>query len=160
MEYLKNKDIILKLNSVVTKQNVNNINEIAQVVSIYKIQRWKLFKFISLRGKSVKNKNEFDVENAEFENLINEIKKQRLNCQVIECKEKEIEENYLLINPIGDFIVTINGKDKVICNFEKIDKMNREVFYNELRKKIRTYIKHFIWLQNVVVFRKLQKNYM
>ena len=92
MEYLKNKDIILKLNSVVTKQNVNNINEIAQVVSIYKIQRWKLFKFISLRGKSVKNKNEFDVENAEFENLINEIKKQRLNCQVIECKEKEIEE--------------------------------------------------------------------
>lgn len=96
-----------------TKQNVNNINEIAQVVSIYKIQRWKLFKFISLRGKSVKNKNE-------FENLINEIKKQRLNCQVIECKEKEIEENYLLINPIGDFIVTINGKDKVICNFEKL----------------------------------------
>ena len=75
MEYLKNKDIILKLNSVVTKQNVNNINEIAQVVSIYKTQRWKLFKFISLRGKSVKNKNEFDVENAEFENLINEIKK-------------------------------------------------------------------------------------
>ena len=136
MEYLKNKDIILKLNSVVTKQNVNNINEIAQVVSIYKIQRWKLFKFISLRGKSVKNKNEFDVENAEFENLINEIKKQRLNCQVIECKEKEIEENYLLINPIGDFIVTINGKDKVICNFEKIDKMNREVFYNELRRKL------------------------
>ena len=136
MEYLKNKDIILKLNSVVTKQNVNNINEIAQVVSIYKIQRWKLFKFISLRGKSVKNKNEFDVENAEFENLINEIKKQRLNCQVIECKEKEIEENYLLINPIGDFIATINGKDKVICNFEKIDKMNREVFYNELRKKL------------------------
>ena len=136
MEYLKNKDIILKLNSVVTKQNVNNINEIAQVVSIYKIQRWKLFKFISLRGKSVKNKNEFDVEKAEFENLINEIKKQRLNCQVIECKEKEIEENYLLINPIGDFIVTINGKDKVICNFEKIDKMNREVFYNELRRKL------------------------
>ncbi|MFR7634169.1 MAG: hypothetical protein ACLU07_00660 [Lachnospirales bacterium] len=59
-----------------------------------------------------------------------------MNCQVIECKEKEIEENYLLINPIGDFIVTINGKDKVICNFEKIDKMNREVFYNELRRKL------------------------
>ena len=51
-------------------------------------------------------------------------------------QEKEIEENYLLINPIGDFIVTINGKDKVICNFEKIDKMNREVFYNELRRKL------------------------
>ena len=136
LEYLKNKNIIVKLNSIVTKQNINNIKEVASIVNNYKIQRWKLFKFISLRGKSVENKDEFEVDNEEYKNLINEIKKQKINCQVIECKEKEIEENYLLINPIGDFIVTVDGKDKVIYNFEKFEKMKIEGFYNELRRKL------------------------
>ncbi len=136
LEYLKNKNIIVKLNSIVTKQNINNIKEVASIVNNYKIQRWKLFKFISLRGKSVENKEDFDVEDEVYENLMNEIKKQKINCPVVECKEKEIEENYLLINPIGDFIVTINGEDKVICDFKKIETMKVEGCYNEFRRKL------------------------
>lgn len=136
LEYLKNKNIIVKLNSIVTKQNINNIKEVASVINNYKIQRWKLFKFISLRGKSIENKDEFEIENEKYENLINEIKKQKMNCKVIGCKEKEIEENYLLINPIGDFIVTVNGKDKVICNIDEFKKTEIEGFYNELRRKL------------------------
>ena len=136
LDYLKNKNIKIKLNSIVTKKNINNIKEVASIVNNYKIQRWKLFKFISLRGNSIENKEEFDVKNEVYEKLINEIRNQKINCPVVECKEKEIEENYLLINPVGDFIVTANGKDKVICNFEEIETMKIGVFCNEFRRKL------------------------
>ena len=136
LEYLKNKNIIVKLNSIVTKKNINNIIEVAQIVNDYKIKRWKLYKYISLRGKSIENKSEFEIDNEIYENLISEIKKQKMNCPIVVCREKEIEENYILINPIGDFIITINSKDKVMCNFETIEKINIEEEYDEFRRKL------------------------
>ena len=36
LEYLKNKNIIVKLNSIVTKQNINNLKEVASIVNNYK----------------------------------------------------------------------------------------------------------------------------
>ena len=89
-----------------------------------------------MRGKSIENKSEFEIDNETYENLISEIKKQKMNCPIVVCREKEIEENYILINPIGDFIVTINSKDKVMCNFETIEKINIEEEYDEFRRKL------------------------
>ena len=44
-----------------------------------------------------------------------------MDCPVIECKEQDIQNKYLLINAIGQFLVTLNGEDKVICDYTNID---------------------------------------
>lgn len=137
LDYLKNKKIKVKLNSIVTKKNIDNIREVIDIVKRYKIQRWKLFKFISLRGKSLENKNEFYIEDEKYEKLINEIRKEQISCPIVECKEKDIENNYLLIDPIGNFIITVDSKDKIICNLENEKKEEIEgILRNEFRRKL------------------------
>ncbi len=137
LDYLKNKKIKLKLNSIVTKKNIDSIKEVTDIVKHYKILRWKIFKFISLRGKSIENKNEFYIEDEEYENLINEIKKEQISCPVVECKEMDFENNYLLIDPIGNLIVTKDGKDKIICNLKNEEKEEIErALRNEFRRKL------------------------
>ena len=137
LDYLKNSNIKVKLNTIVTKKNFYHIKELIDIVKYYKIQRWKLFKFISLRGKSIENKQEFDIEDEKFEELIDEIKKESIDCPIIECKERDIENNYLLIDTIGNFIITTAGKDKIICNFEDVKKEEIEGFFkNEFRRKL------------------------
>ena len=127
----------MKLNSIVTKKNIDNIREVIDIVKRYKIQRWKLFKFISLRGKSLENKNEFYIEDEKYEKLINEIRKEQISCPIVECKERDIENNYLLIDPIGNFIITVDSKDKIICNLENEKKEEIEgILRNEFRRKL------------------------
>lgn len=116
-----NKSISVKLNSIVTKKNINNIKEIIQVVKKYPLERWKLFKFISLRGKSIENQEEFEISGEQYRNIINEIKSENLNCPIITCTENDIQEKYLLINPVGDFLSTNNGKDELICSLKNIN---------------------------------------
>ena len=120
-----------------TKKNIDNIREVIDIVKRYKIQRWKLFKFISLRGKSLENKNEFYIEDEKYEKLINEIRKEQISCPIDECKERDIENNYLLIDPIGNFIITVDSKDKIICNLENEKKEEIEgILRNEFRRKL------------------------
>ena len=137
LNYLKDKKIKVKLNSIVTQKNIDTIKEVIDIVKHYKIQRWKLFKFISLRGKSVENKNAFHIENEQYKKLINEIRKEQISCPIVECKETDIENNYLLIDPIGNFIITVDGKDKIICNLKNKKEGEIEGFLrNEFRRKL------------------------
>lgn len=135
INYIQNNniDIKIKLNSIVTKFNIEYIEDIVEIIKKYKIERWKLFKFISLRGKSIENRNKFEIGNEEYDELIKRLKDYDLNCPVISCKEEQIEE-YLLINPIGEFLVTSNGKDKLVCDSENIrNEKIEEIFLNEFR---------------------------
>ena len=133
MNYIvaNNKKIKLKLNSVVTKKNIDNIKEVVAVAKKYPFERWKIFKFLSLRGKALENQTEFEVSDEEYEDVYGEIRKEKVNCPILKCKEEEIQNEYLLVNSVGDFIITINGKDELICNltnmnFEKIKEIFEE----------------------------------
>ena len=136
IEYIQknNINIKLKLNSIVTKYNIGYIKDIANIVKQYKFERWKLFKFISLRGKSLENKMKFEISDEKYDNLIQELRKLKLDCPIIECKEKEIQDKYILINAIGEFLVTTNGKDKLICNSENINLNKLEDIYRSESK--------------------------
>ena len=115
------KNIKIKLNSIITKVNVENIKEVINIAKKYPFSRWKIFKFLPLRGKACKNKKDFIIDDNQYEKLIKYIKKQKNICKVEECREEEIQLNYLLINPTGDFLITENNKDKIIYKFEDID---------------------------------------
>lgn len=118
-----NIKIKIKLNSIVTSKNIESIKGIIELVKKYNFERWKLFKFLPLRGKSLENEKYFSVTEEKYEKLINYIKSINLGCPIIECKEEEIQKNYLLINSTGDFLITENKGDKIIYKFEDIDEI-------------------------------------
>ena len=124
-----NKKIKIKLNSIVTSKNIESIKELIKIVNRYNFERWKLFKFLPLRGKGRENENDFRITDEQYQELISYIKEQNLTCPIIECKEEEIQLNYLLINPTGDFLITENKEDKVVYKFEDID----EIYKGELK---------------------------
>lgn len=127
LDFIQNNniDIKIKINTLVSKLNIEEIENIGKTLTKYKIERWKLFKFIPLRNKSIHNSDKFIISNKEFYNTVSKIKKLYGNkININECNEGEIQNNYLLINSIGDFIITEDLKDKKIFN---IDNNNVEI---------------------------------
>lgn len=122
LEYVKNKDIKLKINTLVSKVNKKEIINIIQVIRNYNIERWKLFKFLPLRNNAIVNNQEFEVSEEKYEETVNAVKEKCGNhIKVISCKEEEIQDDYLLINPQGDFIITKDLNDQKIYDISDTD---------------------------------------
>ena len=117
----KNKNIIIKINSVITNKNKNEFINLANKLKDKPIKRWKIFKFIPLRGTALKNKEKYNITTKEFDNTIKEIVNKKLPFEVIGCKNKDFEKNYILVNPNGDFVITKDGKDKILINYNNIN---------------------------------------
>lgn len=76
----------------------------------------------------------FEISDEEYDNLIEDLRNLKLDCPIIKCKEKEIEDKYILINAIGEFLVTSNCKDEFICNYENINLNKLEDIYRSESK--------------------------
>lgn len=110
-------NIKVKINTLVSKVNKDDIADIGETLKKYNIERWKLFKFIPLRNCAINNSVDFEISDEKFKQVMSEIKNlYGKNIKVYECNEDEIQSNYLLINSVGDFIITENMQDKKIYN--------------------------------------------
>lgn len=110
LEYVKDKDIKLNINTVVSKKNINQIDELGTFLNNYKIDTWKFFKFMPLRETAEKNKNLFEISDSEFEKQKGVFSKFNNINNINYKQEKEIEESILIVAN-GDIIKTENGKD-------------------------------------------------
>lgn len=127
-------DIKVKINTLISKVNKNEILDIGRTFEKYYIERWKLFKFMPLRNHAITNSIDFKISSKEFNDIISNVKKIYSNVMKIEvCNEKAIQNNYLLINSIGDFLITQNFKDKKIYNIK--DNNNIEILKKYLVEK-------------------------
>ena len=113
-------NIRIKINTLVSKMNKSGILDIANVLKKYQIERWKLFKFIPLRNYAIENKFNFEISDKEFNSIILNLKEiYSKSIKIVDCDEKNIQKNYLLINSLGDFIITEGLKDKKIYNINE-----------------------------------------
>ena len=122
LDFIKknNIDIKVKINTLVSKVNKNEIIEIGKILNNYKIERWRLFKFIPLRNYAIENNSIFEIEDEEFDSIFLQIKKiYGKKIKISERKEDKIQKDYLLINSNGDFIITENMMDKKIYNIKE-----------------------------------------
>lgn len=126
LEYIKEKDykFLVKINTVVNKLNIDNIEEIYNVLSQYNIYRWKLFKFQPLRGNAIKNRKMFDISDEEYEKIVSKIVDKAPKMKIIIVNKSEIENSYLLISPAGDFMVTDDFNDKILCEYAYLNTKN------------------------------------
>ena len=67
LDLLKEKNIKIKINTVVNRMNLNHIQGLGEILNNnYKINEWRIFKFIPLREVAKENQKIFEITNEEF----------------------------------------------------------------------------------------------
>lgn len=111
LEYVKDKEVKLNVNTVVSKKNIEQLEELGKFLNKYKINSWRVFKFMPLRETAERNREQFEISDTEFEKQKALFQKFENIGKVDYRQEKDMEKKYVLIVANGEIIMTENGKD-------------------------------------------------
>ena len=111
LDYVKGKSLKVNINTVVSKKNINEMEQLGEFLNNYNISKWKFFKFMPLRETAEKNKDEFEITDAEFEQTKNVFRNFGNIGETDFRQEKDMEDKYTLLIANGDIIKTEHGVD-------------------------------------------------
>ena len=142
LDYIKENSIKTEvtINTVVSKKNLNEVQSLGEFLNNYNITALRVFKFIPLREAAVRNREQFDISNTDFETEKNKFFEFN-NIKKIEFRnEQDMENKYILLVPNGDIVRTENGKDVVKGNAltDNLSKFGAKV--KDPYRKVKVYI--------------------
>jgi MoaA/NifB/PqqE/SkfB family radical SAM enzyme len=115
LEYYKNfkKRPKIKIGTVVTKENVEELPKIADLLKKYSIDTWKIYQFIPIGQVAIQNKKDLLVETQLFLKQANKIRHEYNQFfEIIISSREERSDAYFLMNPDGTIIMPSDKKIK------------------------------------------------
>lgn len=150
LDILKDKNIRIKINTVVTKLNINYIEELGEFLNNnYKINEWRIFRFAPLRELAKENQEKFEITDEQFKSTKEIFQKNYKNIGKVNYRDNDdMESKYNLVTANGDIVRTINKKDVVIGNALKqgvneiVKIMNEDFDRDYLKDKIKVLVSY------------------
>ncbi len=145
LDTLREYYVKVNINTVVSKMNIDYLQELGEFLNDYNINAWRIFKFVPLRETAKINEKQFEISKVDFR-IHRPLFASFPNIQKVEYREdNDMENKYVLIMPNGNVVVTENKEDVTIGNIleNRISELleNRTVTkIPQVVRKIRTLI--------------------
>lgn len=139
----------IKINTVISNVNKDQIMDIADLVLEFHIDRWKIFQFIPLRGMAKINKKTFYISNKCFEDCVYKIQDYMKNSMTLISisNRKNIESAHFVIFPDGNVRISQNLRDQIVGNIlvDDIKQLwKNEAYQKELHKERTGFIREIL----------------
>lgn len=122
LEYIKssNQPYKVKVNSILTKANIEEIILIANVLEEYKsiLGRWKVFKFFPFR-EAIKLNSILSISDADYKKVKETLLKKEIGINIYFNDEGTIQNDYVIIRPDGLVNISRNKEDLVIGDLKR-----------------------------------------
>ena len=114
----------LKINTVVSIINKDNIEVIYDLITSFNVKRWKLFRFLPSRGSALKNKNSYFISSEDFRKTVERVidlneKEKKLKISVN--GYDEFDNSYVTISSEGKLVIYNGGQYENVVDLKKED---------------------------------------
>lgn len=110
-----NCNLKIKINTVVSKINVNSLENMIPLLESHKINRWKLFKFLPSRGVALSNKTMFEISTQDYQRCINELMA-KSHINITYNSDLDFQKTYITINSNGYLSVYDGNKYNLLID--------------------------------------------
>lgn len=125
IERYRSSSIKLKINSVATVKNVDNLLEIVPYLNLWEVQRWKVFQFYPVRGFAVQNQADFAISDEQFRDfrgrLLSRCRESGVSADVVVESTSDLDNSYYTLSPDGCVYVSQDGADYYLGDLKTDD---------------------------------------
>ncbi|TSC92085.1 MAG: radical SAM protein [Candidatus Berkelbacteria bacterium Licking1014_85] len=139
----KTKRPILRIGTVVTKQNIDQLISIGNLIRDYPVDIWKIYEYIP-QNNAYSNRGEFDVSSTLFDKTVNEIiARFRTKCKIIISRRINRSRAYFFIQSEGNVFMPVD--DGNVCREVTIG----NIFDHDIFEKWRKFVLEGNYIENV-----------
>ena len=96
----------VKINTVVSAININQLLELYKLLVKYNIKRWKIFRFLPSRGNALENREKYYISENDFFNIIQTIKNNNeANIKISVNGYDNFNNSYIMISSEGKLVI-------------------------------------------------------
>ncbi len=139
------KNVSVKINTVLTSKNYNNIMTIYSYIHNFKcVKRWNIFEFVDIRGNAIQNSNTYQLTLEQLEYVKQCLKGRDMDkrLRVVLKSRKTLISSYIVINPEGLIVIyNENTKQEDVLGDLKREKLSEIIDRNYIKYDLNCYEK-------------------